>query len=70
MICLTAAMLPRIRIEHDEANEKDRFDSVKAARAPLGEYVDFYNFCPLHPSAGGRTPEQAYLDHMPRQLAA
>jgi len=46
------------------------YDSVGDARASLGEYLDFYNRRRPHSSAGGRTPEQAYLDLMPRQMAA
>ena len=50
-------------------------DSVREARASLGQdfgdqYLEFYHRVLPHSSAGGRTPEQAYLDHMPRQLAA
>ena len=41
------------------------YDSVGDARASLGQYLDFYNRVRPHSSAGGRTPEQAYLDHMP-----
>jgi putative transposase len=46
------------------------YDSVGDARASLGHYLDFYNRRRPHSSAGGRTPEQAYHDHMPRQMAA
>ena len=45
-------------------------DSVGDARVSLGQYLDFYNRGRPHSSAGGRTPEQAYRDHMPRQMAA
>jgi putative transposase len=46
------------------------YDSVSDARASLGRYLDFYNSRRPHSSLGARTPEQAYLDHMPQVLAA
>ena len=46
------------------------YDSVSDARASLGRYLNFYNSRRPHSSLGARTPEQAYLDHMPHQMAA
>jgi len=46
------------------------YDSVGDARASLGRYLDFYNSRRPHSSLGARTPEQAYLDHLPQVLAA
>ena len=41
------------------------YDSVSAARASLGRYLDFYNLRRPHSRLGARTPEQACLDHLP-----
>ena len=46
------------------------YDSVSDARAWLGRYLVFYNSRRPHSSLGARTPEQAYLDHLPKMLAA
>ncbi len=46
------------------------YDSVSDARASLGRYLDFYNARRPHSSLGARTPEQAYLDHLPQRMAA
>jgi putative transposase len=46
------------------------YDSVSDARASLGRYLDFYNARRPHSSLGARTPERAYLDHLPQQMAA
>ncbi len=46
------------------------YDSVSEARASLGRYLDFYNRRRPHSSLGARTPEQAYLDHLPQRMAA
>jgi putative transposase len=46
------------------------YDSVSDARASLGRYLNFYNSGRPHSSLGARTPEQAYLDHLPQVLAA
>ena len=46
------------------------YDSVSDARASLGLYLDFYNSRRPHSSLGARTPEQAYLDHLPQRVAA
>jgi putative transposase len=43
---------------------------VSEARASLGRYLAFYNEVRPHSSLGARTPEQAYLDHLPQQMAA
>ena len=45
-------------------------DSVSEARASLGRYLEFYNCRRPHSSLGARTPEQAYLDHLPSRVAA
>jgi putative transposase len=46
------------------------YDSVSNARASLGRYLAFYNGRRPHSSLGARTPERAYLDHLPHQMAA
>jgi putative transposase len=46
------------------------YDSVSDARASLGRYLDFYNARRPHSSLGARTPERAYLDHLPSRVAA
>ena len=46
------------------------YDSVSDARASLGRYLEFYNSRRPHSSLGARTPEQAYLDHLPQRMAA
>ena len=46
------------------------YDSVSDARASLGRYLNFYNARRPHSSLGARTPEQAYLDHLPQREAA
>ena len=46
------------------------YDSVSDARASLGRYLDFYNAHRPHSSLMARTPERAYLDHLPQVLAA
>jgi hypothetical protein len=33
-------------------------------------YLDFYNEVWPHSSLGARTPQQAYLDHLPQRMAA
>ena len=45
------------------------YDSVSDARASLGRYLEFYNSRRPHSSLGARTPEQAYLDHLPQEMA-
>ncbi|OJY76270.1 MAG: integrase [Rhodospirillales bacterium 70-18] len=46
------------------------YDSVNDARASLGRYLDFYNARRPHSSLAARTPDQAYLDHLPSPMAA
>ena len=46
------------------------YDSVSDARASLGRYLAFYNGRRPHSSLGARTPERAYLDHLPQSMAA
>jgi len=46
------------------------YDSVSEARASLGRYLAFYNGRRPHSSLGARTPERAYLDHLPAPVAA
>jgi putative transposase len=46
------------------------YDSVSEARASLGRYLAFYNGRRPHSSLGARTPERAYLDHLPQSVAA
>ena len=46
------------------------YDSVRDARASLGRYLAFHNGRRPQSSLGARTPEQAYLDHLPQQIAA
>ena len=44
------------------------YDSVSEARTSLGRYLAFYNGRRPHSSLGARTPERAYLDHLPAPL--
>jgi putative transposase len=46
------------------------YESVAAARASLGRYLDFYNRKRPHSSLDARTPERAYFDHLPHVAAA
>src|SRR6201746_77516 len=46
------------------------YDSVSEARASIGNYLNFYNGRRPHSSLGARTPERAYLDHLPVPIAA
>jgi len=46
------------------------YESVAQARASLGRYLDFYNRKRPHSSLDARTPERAYLDHLPQVAAA
>ena len=46
------------------------YDSVSDARASIGRYLAFYNERRPHSSLGARTPEQAFLDHLPQRMAA
>ena len=45
------------------------YQSVAAARASLGRYLDFYNRKRPHSSLDARTPERAYFDHLPQAAA-
>jgi putative transposase len=45
------------------------YDSVSDARASLGRYLDFHNARRPHSSLAARTPNQAYLDHLPSRMA-
>jgi putative transposase len=46
------------------------YDSVAEARTSLGRYFDFYNGRRPHSSLDARTPEKAYVDHLPQRAAA
>ena len=46
------------------------YDSVCEARASLDRYMTFYNRKRPHSSLDARTPERAYLDHLPKLTAA
>ena len=46
------------------------YDSVAEARASIGRYLDFYNGKRPHSSLDARTPDRAYLDHLPHAAAA
>ena len=46
------------------------YDSVAAARASIGRYLDFYNRKRPHSSLDARTPDQAYFNHLPRAAVA
>ena len=42
------------------------YDSVSAARADIAVYLRWYNAGRSHSSLGDVTPEQAYLDWLPK----
>ena len=46
------------------------YDSVSAARADIAEYLHWYNTGRSHSSLSDATPEQAYLDWLPKLAAA
>jgi putative transposase len=46
------------------------YDSVGEARASIGRYLDFFNRKRPHSSLDARTPDRAYLDHLPQVAAA
>ena len=46
------------------------YDSVSAARADIAEYLHWYNTGRSHSSLGDVTPEQAYLDWLPKLAEA
>ncbi len=53
-------------VKHEEVYLK-AYDSVREARASIGQYLDFYNQKRPHSSLDGRTPDEAYYD---RQVPA
>jgi len=46
------------------------YDSVSVARADIAEYLDWYNTSRSHSSLSDATPEQAYLDWLPKLAEA
>ena len=46
------------------------YDSVAEARASIGRYLSFYNAKRPHSSLDARTPDHAYLNHLPQLAAA
>lgn len=46
------------------------YDSVGAARAAIGRYLEFYNRKRPHSSLDARTPDHAYFDQLPQAVAA
>src|ERR1700757_4386246 len=46
------------------------YDTVSAARASIGRYLDFYNGRRPHSSLDGGTPDQAYFNPLPFRAAA
>jgi len=42
------------------------YDGVSAARADIGRYLDWFNADRAHSSLHGATPQQAYLDLLPK----
>ena len=46
------------------------YDSVSEARASIGRYLDFYNGRRPHSSLGRQTPDRAYFDKLPQEVAA
>jgi len=46
------------------------YDAVGEARTSIGRYLAFYNRKRPHSSLGARTPDQAYFDGLPLDLAA
>jgi len=46
------------------------YDSVSAARADIAEYLHWYNTGRSHSSLSDATPEQAYLDLLPKLAEA
>ena len=46
------------------------YDGVGEARTSIGRYLAFYNRKRPHSSLGARTPDQAYFDGLPLDLAA
>ncbi len=46
------------------------YDSVAAARVPLGQHLDFHNRRRLHSNLDAQAPEQACFAHLPQRAAA
>ena len=46
------------------------YDGVSATRADIADYFDWYNAARPHSSLDRITPEQAYLDLLPKQAEA
>jgi putative transposase len=46
------------------------YDTVAEARAGIGRYFAFYNARRPHSSLDGRTPDDAYFNHVPLAMAA
>ena len=46
------------------------YDSVSAARADIADYIHWYNTGRPHSSLSDATPEQAYLDWLPKLAVA
>ena len=46
------------------------YDSVAEARASIGRYLEVYNCKRPRSSLDGRTPDQAYFNHLPRAAVA
>ncbi len=56
-------------VKYEEAYLR-AYDSVGEARASIGRYLEFYNQKRPHSSLDARTPDQAYLGHLPQITAA
>ncbi len=57
-------------IKYEEVYLK-AYDSVSAAKAGLGNYIQFYNTRRPHQSFGGKTPDMIYFAGLPTKgLAA
>jgi putative transposase len=46
------------------------YETVAAARASIGRYLDFYNRLRPHSSLDRRTPDKAYFNALPMAVAA
>ena len=46
------------------------YESVSAAKAGVGRYLDFYNRRRPHTALGERTPDEAYFIQPPLKIAA